>query len=116
MVLFVIPTKVGIQMSFFVSTTNALSKVSLQGVKRKSNPLFISEIATLPLVARNDNVIAFNAFVSIVLSVTNLYIIFLVIPVKTGIQWLWFWIPASAGMTFKIKVFMGQHTGFPLSR
>jgi hypothetical protein len=24
--------------------------------------------------------------------------------VKTGIQWLWFWIPASAGMTYKIKV------------
>jgi len=45
-----------------------------------------------------------------VLSLTDLYINFLVIPVKTGIQWLWFWIPASAGMTYKIKVFMGHYT------
>jgi len=45
-----------------------------------------------------------------VLSLTDLYIIFLVIPVKTGIQWLCFWIPASAGMTYKIKVFMGHYT------
>jgi hypothetical protein len=34
----------------------------LRGVKRRSNPRK-DEIATLPLVARNDNVIAFNAFV-----------------------------------------------------
>jgi hypothetical protein len=50
---------------------------------------------------------------SSVLSLTDLYIIFFVIPVKTGIQWLWFWIPASAGMTHKIKVFTGQDTSVP---
>ena len=47
-----------------VSTnTKALSKMSLRGVKRRSNLAVISEIATLPLVARNDNVTACNGFV-----------------------------------------------------
>ncbi len=45
--------------------TNAITKVSLRGVKRRSNLKIRNEIATLLLVARNDNVITFNAFVSV---------------------------------------------------
>ena len=42
---------------------NALNRVSLRGVKRRSNLLFYRiKIATLPLVARNDNITALNAF------------------------------------------------------
>ena len=39
--------------------------MSLRGVKRQNNLAVIREIAALPLVARNDNVTALNAFVSI---------------------------------------------------
>jgi hypothetical protein len=42
--------------------TNAISKMSLRG-GAEAIPCLCGEIATLPLVARNDNVIAFNTFV-----------------------------------------------------
>ena len=39
------------------------SQVSLRGVQQRSNLSVLSEIATLPLVARNDNAPALNVFV-----------------------------------------------------
>ncbi len=50
--------------------TNAITKASLRGMQRRSNLKIRNEIATLLLVARNDNVITFNAFV---LDLTSYY-------------------------------------------
>ena len=56
-----------------IFNTNAISKVSLRGVKRRSNLIATSEIATLPLVARNDNVKGFIAFLLVKKLFTSLF-------------------------------------------
>jgi hypothetical protein len=45
--------------------TNALNIATLRGASRRSNLVFYDEIATLPSVARNDNVTIHSAFVLI---------------------------------------------------